>query len=97
MVNGYKETLIFLRGGEEGTDIWGAEWFHVGEDAIGEDGVERLACLVWKLTEVGIGKVKIVVSGIVMEFDLSGFRIAKEFNWEREGVEWDEEEILVET
>lgn len=49
------------------------------------------------MTEVGIGKVKIVVSGIVMEFDLSGFRIAKEFNWEREGVEWDEEEILVET
>ena len=55
-----------------------------GECALGEEGVERLVCLL-RVVRAGRGDGvgAIVEIGAVVEIGVSGFRVAKEFDWGR--------------
>lgn len=49
--------------------------------------MECFTCLVQCRRRVGTRQVEIRVAGIVVEIGVSGFRMAKESAWERDGVE----------
>lgn len=71
------ETKIFLQGGDEGTDVWVGEGkVDVGEDVVGDDGMERFVSLVqWKERGgrgEGTGEVEPGVSGFRMAKKLLG-------------------------
>lgn len=68
--------------GEEGIEVWEAEeGLGVGEDAV-QDGAEHLDCLMqWVKWEGGVSTEEMI------KIWMSGFRMAREIDWEREGVE----------